>query len=514
MMKTNNKAVADTSMNLSFLVPCPQNVLEGKKRFLRPASVRVIPQASGSTAAGMLIKDLRTLANIRVTATAPYSIRLRLRSAGLRPEGYRLEIGPKQTVITGADAAGLFYGTQTLLQLAVMGPSKSWPELTIEDWPHYRWRSYMVDMGRSVFRLPLLKRMIRILARLKMNVLHLHLNDDQLNGLRLARLPLGSENPQAITLGQLRDLIRYARGYHVTIMPEIECWGHAGSFAFHYPHLRGGAGMFAGSSFGIGPELFAFFEKVFDEVVAVLEPECHVHVGLDEAIWALLPSVPPQDRARYSPENLVEKLYDIVQKAARKHGKRLTMHMWADHKGRAIPKRLSNKLVLHPWRYLQRNEQDIKGKLQRLGGQGKPRLVCGSGTGLGQMGAHFLSTRIWSRLAAEVPNVLGITLCQWNGNDIAEQLVGIYAGADYLWSPLTPQDTKDDPYHEILTYRMCQDLRNWQTKIKDGDEEAILIDRGPLVCNGFYSFGPRAGLPVAPTATWNRQWDVVDGMDG
>jgi hypothetical protein len=501
-------------MDLSFFVPYPQKIVARQKAFPRPTSVRLVADAADAATRRMLAQDLARLAGIRVRPRGAYAIHLKRQARGLRAEGYRLQIGPTQAVVIGADAAGLYYGTQTLLQLAVLGPERQWPELSIVDWPQYAWRSFMADLGRTVYRLPLLQRMIRILARLKMNALHLHLNDDQLNGLRFRKLPLGRENPGAVRLAELKALIQYARRYHVTILPEIECWGHAGSFVYHFPHLRGGVGMYGGSSFGIGPELFTLFEKVFDELVSVLEPVCHVHVGLDEAVWSLLPSVPEAERAKDSTEYLIEKLYEILQRAGRKHGKQVTMHLWADHKGRPVPKQLERELVLHPWRYLQRNREDIRQKLARLGGRGKPRLVCGSGTGQGQEGAHFLSTRSWSREAVKLPNVLGMTICHWHTNDIAEQLIGIYAGADYLWSPATPADVPDDPHDEMLTYRIYEKMRLWQRKMKEGDEDAIRKDRGPLVRIGFYTCGARAGQPAAPTAAWNRQWSEKPGVDG
>ena len=501
-------------MDLSFLVPYPQQLRETGQAFPRPTAVRIVARKADAVTVRRLEQDLKQLAGLRVSIGAPYAIRLQIRPKGLKPEGYRLEVGPRKAVVTGADATGLYYGTQTLVQLAALGPRRMWPALAVEDWSHFPWRSYMADMGRSVYPLPLLKRLVRILARLKMNVLHLHLCDDQLNSLRYRTLPLGKENPEAITMSELAALVRYARSYHVTILPEIECWGHANSFVHHYPQLDGGPGMYGGASFAIGPELYELLERVFDELVGTLEKNCHVHVGLDEAIWTLLPSVPEAERAGYNPERLIQELYDILQRVGQRHGKHVTMHLWADHKGRPVPKHLEKKLILHPWRYLQRNQEDIEQKLVRLGGKSKPRVVMGTGTGLGQAAAHFLSTGVWCRAAAQVPNVLGGTLCQWMANDIHEQLIGIFAGADYLWTPATPAPEKNDPHGEIVTWLMSRRMRTWQSKIKDGDTEAILQDRGPEIWDGYYLWGTRAGKPVAATVVSNERRNTGPGIDG
>jgi hypothetical protein len=501
-------------MDLSFLVPYPQQVRETGKAFARPPTVRIVTRGADALTVRRLAQDLKQLAGIKVSKRAAYTIQLKMGEKRLKAEGYRLKVGPDGVEISGADAAGLYYGTQTLVQIATLGPAGFWPALAITDWPHFAWRSYMPDMGRSVYPLPLLKRMVRILARLKLNAMHLHICDDQLNSLRYRKLPLGKENPTAITLSQLAELVRYARSYHVTIMPEIECWGHANSFVYHYPHLDGGPGMYGGASFAIGPELYDLLGRVFDELVGALEKKCHVHVGLDEAIWQLLPSVPEAERASYNPERLIQELYDILQRAGRRHGRQVTMHLWADHKGRSVPKQLENKLILHPWRYLARNNEDIEQKLVRLGGKSKPRIVMGTGTGLGQAAAHFLSTGIWCRAAANVPNVLGGTICQWSGNNVPETLIGIYAGADYLWSPATPATKENDPHGEETTWQMCNRMRQWQSKIKDGDPEAILHERGPEVWHGFYRFGRRDGKPVSPTATANERRNTGPGVDG
>ncbi|MCK6470462.1 MAG: family 20 glycosylhydrolase [Planctomycetes bacterium] len=501
-------------MDLSFLNPPPHALEETGAAFERPAAVRIAASKADSHSAKLLAADLKALAGIKVLPRAAFTIKLVRDEKVAHPEGYLLKLGEGGAEIRAATEAGVFYGVQTLLQVAVFGDAKRWPALSIDDRPHFGWRSFMLDMGRSIYRFAYLKRIVRILARLKMNALHLHLNDDEMSGLRFRKLPIGKENPHALALAELKQLIAYARKHHVTVLPEIECWGHAGFGVYHFPHLRGGRGMYGGSSFAIGPETFDLFAKIFDELLPVLEKECHVHVGLDEAHWALLPSVPEAERAKYSPEFLIQRLYELLQAAAKKHRRSVTMHLWADHKGRPVPKHLEGKLVLHPWRYLRRNEEDIKGKLERLGGAGKPALICGSGTGQAQMGAHYLSTMVWTNAAKDVPNVRGATLCQWCMNNVADQMIGIYAGAGWLWTPGRPLPKENDLYGEFFTSHRYAPMRVWQARFRDGDPEALRKDCGPEVHNGFYLWGPKAGKPAAPTASWNQQWNNESGIDG
>lgn len=93
----------------------------------------------------------------------------------LPPEGYRIRIDAEgKPTVEAADEAGRFYAAKTLEQLGgVKGP------LEIEDWPAYSWRGVMLDEGRHFFGLDAVKRILDDMARLKLNVFHWHLTEDQ-----------------------------------------------------------------------------------------------------------------------------------------------------------------------------------------------------------------------------------------------------------------------------------------------------------------------------------------------
>ncbi len=498
-----------------FLVPCPARLTAGKKEFPRPRSVALDCDAAAQSAARALRTDLKKLARVTTAEHAPFRIALRVRARrAAAPESYRLRLNSKGVDVSAADAAGLYYGTQTLLQLFVLGQPEHWRALRIDDAPHYKTRSFMADLGRAPYPLPLLKRIVRILARLKMNVLHLHLNDDQLCGLRFRRLPLGSENPTALSLADLKALIRYAARYHVRVMPEIECWGHAASILYHYPELYGAPGMWGGMSFGIGEETFRLFERIFDELLPALEEECLVHVGLDEAVWAVLASVPREARHRYSPTELVRRLDIIVDEAGRKHGRRPTLHLWADHGGRPMPKRMRCRAVIQPWMYFEGRAPDIQAKIRKYSGKNKPPFMMGAGMSSVHFGGHYGATRLWCQHGAKAPNVEGVTVCHWETNDLAGRLIGLYAGADSAWSPDTPPPPNPDrdPHSEFQRGRIAGRMRAWQVAFRDADADAINRDRGPEVQKGLIAWGANAGQPVAPTVPWSCTVDH-GGMD-
>jgi len=431
-------------------------------------------------------------------------------------EGYTLQSDVGGIVVAARTATGRFYGAQTVYQLLThayhharfgrfdqavssraAAAQRVVPVLHIEDEPRFTLRSFMADMGRAPYAVPLLQRLIRIMAHLKLNTLHLHLLDDELCGFRFAHLPLGRENPFALMAAELRELVAYARSYHVAILPEIESWGHVHSVVYHYPHLRGAAGQYGGSSFGIGEATYALLEKIYDEIVPCLEETAAVHLGLDEALWAVLPG--EEDRG-HTPENMVGRLHEILMRVGERHGKNLTMHAWADHGGRPIPEALRAKIVVQPWGYHEQGIPAIIEQMKRHGGAGKPPVMLGGGVSWIRCHGDFEATRAWGLAGVAHPNVLGVTLCLWGTNDLAGRLITLYAGSDCIWAPPLAAPP-DEPFAvEKRRNAYDQQMRLWQVLFPDADPNAIDADRGPEVESGHYVWPPNAGEAVAPTA--------------
>jgi len=121
----------------------------------------------------------------------PGSIRMTTRGAdaSLGCEGYQLEVAPDGAVITGSGAPGMFYGTQTLLQLLpprVFSTAKvqepvAWtvPAVRINDRPRFVWRGLLLDVARHFFSKQELKNFIDLMAQHKLNTLQIHFTDDQ-----------------------------------------------------------------------------------------------------------------------------------------------------------------------------------------------------------------------------------------------------------------------------------------------------------------------------------------------
>jgi hexosaminidase len=222
-------------------------------------------------------------------------------------EGYRLRVDPEGVLVEG-DPAGLGWAIQTLRQLG--DPRFALPCVEIEDAPHYAYRGSLLDVARWYQPIDFLYRYVDGLALHKLNVLHLHLTDDQgwrfevtgypglteVGGFRdessagHAREGRFDGTPHGgwYTQQELRDLVAYARRRGVSVLPEIDIPGHMQAAIAAYPELGNGARVGVRTSWGISrhvlnpqPSTVDFVRSVLDELVDVF-PFGYVHLGGDE----------------------------------------------------------------------------------------------------------------------------------------------------------------------------------------------------------------------------------------
>jgi hexosaminidase len=202
------------------------------------------------------------------------------------PEAYRLSVTPRSVRIVASDPRGLFYGAQTLLQLAAVKAdgARVVPALEISDSPRFRWRGLLIDVSRHFFGKPTLFKFIDEMAAYKLNVLHLHLTDDPGWRLEIPGYPKLTQGAvaadgtrQYFTTGEMREIIAYAAQRHIMVVPEIEMPSHSGSAGAAYPELYNGGSALDPSS----PATYRFIDAVFAEV-ARLFPAPYIHFGGDE----------------------------------------------------------------------------------------------------------------------------------------------------------------------------------------------------------------------------------------
>jgi len=231
----------------------------------------------------------------------------------LPDEAYRLRIDPRGVVIAGRPA-GLFYGAQSVLQLAAAGSKSVFvlPAAEIEDRPRFPYRGLHLDTSRHVFPVEFLKRYLDWMARYKLNQFHWHLTDDEGWRIEIKEYPrlaeiasmrketLVGHAPQSTTYDskpyggfytqeQIRDVVAYARDRFITVIPEIEMPGHSLAALAAYPELACTPGPFeTGTTWGVFKDVycpkentFQFLENVLTEVMQLF-PSSYIHIGGDE----------------------------------------------------------------------------------------------------------------------------------------------------------------------------------------------------------------------------------------
>ncbi|MET7400720.1 beta-N-acetylhexosaminidase [Dactylosporangium sp. NPDC005572] len=216
------------------------------------------------------------------------------------PEEYRLAVTRDGVALTAGTARGLFAGVQTLRQL--LGEPWAFAGGVVRDRPRFAHRGVMLDVARHFFTVAEVRRFIDGISRYKINVLHLHLTDDQGWRIEIERWPrlaavggatqVGGGPGGFYTQREYRELVDYAAARNVTVIPEIDLPGHVNAALVAYPEL-GPAGVAPApftrhgnakgfSSLAIDQEVtYRFVDDVLREVAA-LTPGPYLHLGTDE----------------------------------------------------------------------------------------------------------------------------------------------------------------------------------------------------------------------------------------
>jgi hypothetical protein len=482
--------------------PQPRRI-EAHGSFAAPRTIALENDVHALIAADLARLTLRPSA---ATDRHAYHIRI-AQDHALPPQNYRLAIDAQGAQLTGGDAAGCFYGQLTLGQyLALHQNQPQWPALHIDDGPAMARRGALIDLGRTVSNLPMLQQLVRVLARLRYNELHLRLYDDELCGLRFSDHPFGAENPFALTLAELGELAQHARLHHMDLVPELESWGHVGALVYHRPDLCGGQGVYGGWSFRAGPQAVSLMGELAGQVIAAAPRIETIHLGFDEANWYPGPDAPPG----YAPEDYLLDLDRMRRELEQRRGRGLELRLWADHAGRPLPAALRGRAVLQPWQYWMKNQAMMDAAIARYEAAGEPWMMS-LGQSQSQVRGAYQATRYFCRRASELSHLRGVTIAQWGWNDWSGQFLTFFAGGYYAWNPKAQSAFCDEQDGELFDQQVGPKLIGWRSL----SEDAWNLDarRGPLVWNGRYVYGDRHGQPVAPTVTAARtfpQWTYMD----
>ena len=274
------------------------------------------------------------------------------------PESYTLSVTPQRIEIRATSGAGLFYGMQTLLQLAQPSGAGSYSiaSVEIEDTPRFAYRGLMLDVSRHFSTKEFIKKQIDALAYYKINRLHLHLTDAAGWRLEIKKYPLLTEfaawrtdptwkqwwnggrkyvrfdAPGAYggyyTQDDIREILEYARQHYITVIPEIEMPSHSEEVLAAYPQLSCSGEPYKNSDFCVGnEETFMFLENVLTEVMELFPSE-YIHIGGDEAgksAWKTCPKCQKRmkDEHLANVDELQSYLIHRIEKFLNNHGRHL-----------------------------------------------------------------------------------------------------------------------------------------------------------------------------------------------
>jgi len=198
-------------------------------------------------------------------------------------EAYTLHINSDSAVLTAKTEMGLFRGLQTLGQLTYTEKGEQFiAGCDITDWPAFKIRGFMQDVGRNYMSLPLLKEQIEVMSSYKYNVFHLHVTDNpgwRLESKRYPQLTKASSmsrwSGKFYTQEDFLDLVNYCNERYITLIPEFDIPGHCEAF-------RKAFGLDSMSD----PRVKQILLDVIDELCDLVPKETmpYIHLGTDE-VW-------------------------------------------------------------------------------------------------------------------------------------------------------------------------------------------------------------------------------------
>ena len=208
-------------------------------------------------------------------------------------EAYRLTVHRNKIRVEAITEQGAYWGLQTLNQLLQHRRGKTFVRgCEIVDWPAFRVRGFMQDVGRGYISMDELKREIDMLSRYKINVFHWHLTENQAWRLESKLFPVLNDSCNVTrmpgkfyTQEEAKELVRYCKQRQVLLIPEFDMPGHSAAFVRAFRHdMQSEAGM-------------KILKLLMDEVCDVFEVP-YLHIGTDEVAFTNPPEMVAYIRAK------------------------------------------------------------------------------------------------------------------------------------------------------------------------------------------------------------------------
>ncbi|MDR3714120.1 MAG: family 20 glycosylhydrolase [Puia sp.] len=309
--------------------------------------------------------DRNPAATVAITVKRPGKLELN------ENESYSIEINDRQALVIAETDLGAIHALETLMQLVSNDEQGYYfPGLTIHDEPRFAWRGLLLDVALHFFPVNSVKRTLDGMAAVKMNVLHLHLCNDQ--GFRVEskvfpQLQKTASDGIFYTQEDIREIIRYAGQRGIRIVPEFVVPAHTTAILTAFPELASVKRKYTLQRyFGVfdpvldvtDPKVYAFLDKLFTEM-AGLFPDAYFHIGGDENTgkdWENTPHI-----KAYMKEHGLKAYMDLqtdfnrrILPILKKNGK--TMMGWDEVLQPGVPK----DIVIESWRGKEAYYESVK----------------------------------------------------------------------------------------------------------------------------------------------------------
>lgn len=311
------------------ITPLPKQVKKLQGEYVLPHNLVIGVNKAGKEGrreAERFCNELKAATDLDVTLGKNKQAQIRLEKSKKisNPEGYTLHIDANGIDITAATEVGFFYAFRSLLKLMPegvalgvrkTGMSYKLPCTDVADEPRFHYRGFMLDVSRHFFTTKDIKKLLNLMALYKMNYFHWHLTDDQGWRVEIKKYPklttVGATRhnswntdlrtgsywtnqtygPYFYTQDEIRDVVEYAAGLHITVIPEIEMPGHFAAAVTAYPEFscdpagKHGVWVDGGISTDVlnvaDPKAVQFAKDILEELIPLF-PAPVFHIGGDE----------------------------------------------------------------------------------------------------------------------------------------------------------------------------------------------------------------------------------------
>lgn len=335
------------------IFPKPEKIQINEKIMSNFGDVSINASPLSNNAVGSFKK---VIDDFKITGEAAFEIYF-YSDKTLKSEAYRIIVSNRKINIHSFDESGAFYALQTLMQIIIQLDGKI-PELEIIDSPEYKYRGFMLDVGRYFYTVEEIKTFLDRMALHKLNLFHFHLTEDQGWRVDIKKYPLltqiGSRRactnfnnkPHGgyYTQEDIKEIVDYAHSLCIKVMPELDIPGHTRAAIAAYSELSCfKRELPVATHWGVKhdvlcagrEETYRFVFDVIDELCELF-PDGLMHIGGDEVFkhrWELCPDCKKRmkDEGLKSTNELQTYFMDRVGDYLNKKGFECYMWNWDDN---------------------------------------------------------------------------------------------------------------------------------------------------------------------------------------